>query len=115
MTSERQRALLRTETMRFRKYFDIENSYRKKFLDILAVEKLDAGEFVVQEKAGNYLTRWRVLSPKTGFATYYQKPGRLGKRNLADSYNSFQKMYLMTFSKTTSRNIMDLQKKSRSN
>jgi hypothetical protein len=25
--------------MRFRKYFDIENSYRKKFLDILAVEK----------------------------------------------------------------------------
>jgi len=27
--------------MRFRKYFDIENSYRKKFLKSLAVEKLD--------------------------------------------------------------------------
>jgi len=45
--------------MRFRKYFDIENSYRKKFLDILAVEKLDKGEFVVQEKAhGANLSFW---------------------------------------------------------
>ena len=45
--------------MRFRKYFDIENSYRKKFLDILAVEKLDKGEFVVQEKAhGANLSLW---------------------------------------------------------
>ncbi|MDO9566528.1 MAG: RNA ligase family protein [Candidatus Desulfaltia sp.] len=45
--------------MRFRKYFDIENSYRKKFLDILAVEKLDEGAFVVQEKAhGANLSFW---------------------------------------------------------
>ena len=45
--------------MRFRKYFDIENSYRKKFLDFLAVEKLDEGEFVVQEKAhGANLSFW---------------------------------------------------------
>ncbi|RZB34777.1 MAG: hypothetical protein SRB1_00545 [Desulfobacteraceae bacterium Eth-SRB1] len=45
--------------MKFRKYFDIENSYRKKFLDILAVEKLDKGEFVVQEKAhGANLSFW---------------------------------------------------------
>jgi len=45
--------------MRFRKYFDIENSYRKKFLKSLAVEKLDQGEFVVQEKAhGANLSFW---------------------------------------------------------
>ncbi len=45
--------------MRFKKYFDIENSYRKKFLDVLAVEKLDEGEFVVQEKAhGANLSFW---------------------------------------------------------
>lgn len=45
--------------MRFRKYFDIENSYRKKFLDIVAVEKLDKGEFVVQEKVhGANLSFW---------------------------------------------------------
>ena len=45
--------------MRFRKYFDIENSYRKQFLDVLAVEKLDKGEFVVQEKAhGANLSFW---------------------------------------------------------
>ena len=36
--------------MRFRKYLDIENSYRKKFIDIIVAEKLDKGEFVVQEK-----------------------------------------------------------------
>jgi len=45
--------------MRFRKYFEIENSYRKKFLDIVAAEKLDKGEFVVQEKAhGANLSFW---------------------------------------------------------
>ena len=45
--------------MRFRKYHDIENSYRKKFLDVLTVEKLDKGEFVVQEKAhGANLSFW---------------------------------------------------------
>ena len=45
--------------MRFRKYFEIENSYRKKFLDVLAVEKQDKGEFVVQEKAhGANLSFW---------------------------------------------------------
>jgi len=45
--------------MKFKKYFDIENSYRKKFLDIVAAEKLDKGEFVVQEKAhGANLSFW---------------------------------------------------------
>lgn len=45
--------------MRFRKYFDIENSYRKKFIDIVVAEKLDNGEFVVQEKAhGANLSFW---------------------------------------------------------
>ncbi len=45
--------------MRFRKYFDIENSYRKKFLDIVDAEKLNKGEFVVQEKAhGANLSFW---------------------------------------------------------
>lgn len=45
--------------MRFRKYVDIENSYRKKFLDIVVAEKLDNGEFVVQEKAhGANLSFW---------------------------------------------------------
>ncbi|MEA3360911.1 MAG: RNA ligase family protein [Thermodesulfobacteriota bacterium] len=45
--------------MRFKKYFDIENSYRKKFLDIVVVEKSDNGEFVVQEKAhGANLSFW---------------------------------------------------------
>jgi len=55
------------------------------------------------------------LSQKTGFATYYQKPGQSGKRNSANSFNSFQKMYLKIFLKTTSMNIMALKKKSRSN
>lgn len=45
--------------MRFKKYFDIENSYRKKFIDIVVAEKLDEGEFVVQEKAhGANLSFW---------------------------------------------------------
>ena len=45
--------------MRFRKYLDIENSYRKKFIDIVVAEKLDKGEFVVQEKAhGANLSFW---------------------------------------------------------
>ncbi|MDL1964179.1 MAG: hypothetical protein LWW98_07580 [Deltaproteobacteria bacterium] len=45
--------------MRFRKYFDIENSYRKKFIDIIVAEKKDKGEFVVQEKAhGANLSFW---------------------------------------------------------
>ena len=45
--------------MRFRKYLDIENSYRKKFLDIVVAEKLDKGEFVIQEKAhGANLSFW---------------------------------------------------------
>ena len=45
--------------MRFRKYLDIENSYRKKFLDIVVAEKSDKGEFVVQEKAhGANLSFW---------------------------------------------------------
>lgn len=38
---------------------DIENSYRKKFIDIVVAEKLDEGEFVVQEKAhGANLSFW---------------------------------------------------------
>ncbi len=45
--------------MRFKKYFDIENSYRKKFIDIVVAEKCDEGEFVVQEKAhGANLSFW---------------------------------------------------------
>ena len=47
------------EPMRFRKYFDIENSYRKKFIDLIVAEKKDKGEFVVQEKAhGANLSFW---------------------------------------------------------
>ncbi len=45
--------------MRFKKYFDIENSYRKKFIDIIVGEKLNKDEFVVQEKAhGANLSFW---------------------------------------------------------
>ena len=45
--------------MRFKKYSEIENSYRKKFIDIVVAEKLDNGEFVVQEKAhGANLSFW---------------------------------------------------------
>lgn len=45
--------------MRFKKYFDIENSYRKKFMDMVIAEKYDEGEFVVQEKAhGANLSFW---------------------------------------------------------
>ena len=45
--------------MRFKKYLDIENSYRKKFIDVVVAEKLDEGEFVVQEKAhGANLSFW---------------------------------------------------------
>jgi len=52
-------AVTRIETMRFRKYSDIENSYRKKFMDMIVAEKYDEGEFVVQEKAhGANLSFW---------------------------------------------------------
>ena len=45
--------------MRFRKYSEIENSYRKKFINIIIAEKLDKGEFIVQEKAhGANLSFW---------------------------------------------------------
>lgn len=45
--------------MRFKKYSEIENSYRKKNIDIIVAEKLDKGEFVVQEKAhGANLSFW---------------------------------------------------------
>jgi len=45
--------------MRFKKYSEIENSYRKKFMDLVVAEKYDEGEFVVQEKAhGANLSFW---------------------------------------------------------
>jgi Rnl2 family RNA ligase len=45
--------------MKFIKYPDIENSYRKMFLDAIAEYGFDSGEFVVQEKAhGANLSFW---------------------------------------------------------
>lgn len=45
--------------MRFKKYSEIENSYRKKFMDMVVAEKYDEGEFIVQEKAhGANLSFW---------------------------------------------------------
>ena len=45
--------------MEFTKYSDIENSDRKKFLDAIIEQRLDEGEFVVQEKAhGANLSFW---------------------------------------------------------
>jgi len=45
--------------MKFIKYPEIENSYRKKFLDAITEHGFDTGEFVVQEKAhGANLSFW---------------------------------------------------------
>jgi Rnl2 family RNA ligase len=84
--------------MKFIKYPDIENSYRKKFLEIVYEYGYDSGEFVVQEKAhGANLSFWYDGSEiKSAKRSSFIKDNFYDYESVAEKYTTYMtKLYEM--------------------
>jgi len=77
--------------MKFIKYPEIENSYRKMFLEAIDAHGLDQGEFVVQEKAhGANLSFWCDGSEiKTAKRSSFIKDNFYDYESVAEKYNPY--------------------------